>query len=122
MRAITKDLGMGAFSGVHLAELLAEIAAGTISATIAKEVLAEAVRGGQGPKEIIAKKGLLQIVDADALDAIAQKVLAENAEIAARYKAGNANVFGALVGAAMRATGGKANAKALQDALKKALG
>ncbi len=124
VRALTKDLTTKPhnLTGALISELLSEIKAGVLSPTIAKEVLAECVRSGQSPKQVIESKGLRQIVDVSALDAIATAVIAENADLVARYKAGNANLFGALVGAAMKKTGGKANAKALQEALKKAVG
>lgn len=124
VRAITKDTEAKdlRFGGAALAELLSLVEAGDITATIAKEVLEEMKRSGESPKAIVEKKGSRQIVDTAALDAVAQAVLAENGDLAARYKAGNVNLFGALVGAAMKKTGGKANARALQDALRKALG
>jgi glutaminyl-tRNA synthetase len=109
-------------SGATIHGLVAEIEAGSITPTIAKEVLAEAARTGALPREIIEQKGMRQIADTGALEGVAAAVIAENADVVAKYRAGNANVFGALVGAAMRKTGGKANAKALQEALRKALG
>jgi glutaminyl-tRNA synthetase len=124
VRALVKDGGdAGArITAAHLAELIAEIQGGSITATIAKEVLAESARSGEPPRAVIEKKGMRQIADTGALEGIAAAVLAENVDLVARYRAGNANLFGAIVGAAMRKTGGKANAKALQDALRKALG
>ncbi|MEZ4300059.1 MAG: glutamine--tRNA ligase/YqeY domain fusion protein [Polyangiaceae bacterium] len=123
VRALAKEdaAAVAKLEGASLAELIAEVEAGRISATIAKEVLAESARTGATPRAIIEKKGIRQIVDTDALAEIASAVIAENADMAARFRAGNANVLGALVGAAMRKSGGKANAKALQEALRKAL-
>ena len=124
VRALAKEAGDKPLSltGSALAELLAELKAGVLSGTSAKDVLAETARTGDTPRAIIEKRGMRQITDAAALDSVAASILAENADIVARYRAGNANLFGALVGAAMKKTAGKANAKALQDALKKALG
>jgi glutaminyl-tRNA synthetase len=124
VRALAKEAGDAPLSltGAALAELLGELKAGVVSATIAKDVLADAARTGDSPKAIIEKRGLRQVVDTASLDAFAASVIAENAELVARYKAGNANLFGALVGAAMKKSGGKANAKALQEALKKVIG
>jgi glutaminyl-tRNA synthetase len=124
VRALVKEAGDRAtrITGPHLANLIAELGAGSITPTIAKDVLAESARTGEDPKAIIEKKGMRQIADAGALESVAAAVIAENAELVSRYRGGNANVFGAIVGAAMRKTGGKANAKALQDALRKALG
>jgi glutaminyl-tRNA synthetase len=124
VRALLKD-SPGArevLTGNAIAEIIEAVKAQVLSPTIAKEVLAETARTGESPKAIIEKRGLRQIVDTSALDSAAQATIAENADLVARYRAGNQNLFGALVGAAMKKTGGKANAKALQEALRKALG
>jgi len=123
VRALVKEAGGKStkLTGGALAELISELEAGVISATIAKDVLVETSRSGDSPRAVIEKKGSRQIVDTASLDSIASAVVGENADLVARYRAGNQNLFGALVGAAMKKTGGNANAKALQDALRKAL-
>jgi Asp-tRNA(Asn)/Glu-tRNA(Gln) amidotransferase B subunit len=73
--------------------------------------------GGKAPKAIVEAKGLAQIASADALGPVIDQVLAENADAVGRFKAGNANVFGALVGMVMKKTGGRANAKLAKDLL-----
>ena len=55
------------FGGAALAELLALVDDGTLSATAAKEVLAEMVRGGGSPRAIVAARGLAQVSDEAAL-------------------------------------------------------
>ena len=102
---------------------LAELArAGSISSAQSKEVLAAMFESGKAPKAIVLEKGLAQIASADELAPTIDAVLAENADAVGRYKAGNKNVFGALVGMVMKRTGGRANPKLLKELLEKRLG
>jgi aspartyl-tRNA(Asn)/glutamyl-tRNA(Gln) amidotransferase subunit B len=71
---------------------------------------------------IIEAKGLKQMNDSSALEAITDEVLAANAKNVEEYKAGNAKAFNALVGLAMKASKGKANPAQVNDMLKKKLG
>ncbi|HEX6271502.1 MAG TPA: glutamine--tRNA ligase/YqeY domain fusion protein [Polyangiaceae bacterium] len=114
-----ETLRFGGTAVVELAELLAD---GTLSSAQVKEVLAEMIETGEAPRAVVANKGLAQIKSTDALGPLVAAVLAENADAAARYRAGNANVIGALVGMVMKKSGGRANAKLVSELLKKALG
>ncbi len=118
----SRKLDAAPFVPSAIAELLALGAEGTISSKLTKDVLAAMFESGDGPRAIVEKKGIRQISDAGALEAIVDKVLAENADAVARYRAGNANVMGALVGLTMKASGGKANPKLMSDLVKKKLG
>ncbi|MFT3770731.1 MAG: hypothetical protein QM820_35355 [Minicystis sp.] len=89
---------------------------------IAKEVFAEMVKGGGSPKAIVAQRGIEQIADTSAVEAAVTAVIAENADMAARYRAGNANLLGAFVGLVMKKTGGKASPKLVNEVLKQKLG
>jgi glutaminyl-tRNA synthetase len=115
-----KGGGVGAlpFRGAAVGELCALVDAGTISGKIAKDVLAEMVKTGKGPRAIVEERGARQITDAGAIEAAVDEVLAENADAVARYRAGNANLFGAFVGMVMKKTGGKANPKMVNDVLR----
>jgi len=110
------------FGGVELAELVALIDDGAISGAIAKQVLSDMLESGGSPKAIVERKGLRQIADSSALEPIVERVLSENAEAAERYRSGNKNVLGALVGMVMKATRGRANPKLVSDMLTKKLG
>ena len=110
------------FDGAAVAELLALSSDGTLSTKLAKDVLAEMFAGGGAPRAIVEAKGLRQITDPSVVDASVDGVLAANADTVARYKAGNANVLGALVGLVMKASGGRANPKLVSEALKRKLG
>jgi glutaminyl-tRNA synthetase len=110
------------FAAAAVTELASIVASGAISATQTKEVLAEMFASGKAPKAIVAERGIEQIASADALLPVIQTVLDENADAVARYRAGNKNVFGAIVGMIMKKTGGKANPKSLKELLEKRLG
>jgi aspartyl-tRNA(Asn)/glutamyl-tRNA(Gln) amidotransferase subunit B len=103
------------------AELLALVENGTISGRTAKDVFEEMFETGKGAKAIVKAKGLEQVSDAGAIDAAVDKVLAENPDNVAAYRAGKEKVFGFFVGQVMKATGGKANPALVNEVLKKKL-
>ncbi|MBS2020298.1 MAG: glutamine--tRNA ligase, partial [Deltaproteobacteria bacterium] len=118
----SRRLEAAPFDGAAVVELVAILEAGTISSKQAKDVLVEMIASGKGARAIVEEKGMKQIASADALGPIVDQVLAANAELVAKYKAGNANVFGALVGMAMKQTKGQGNPKLVSDLLKAKLG
>jgi aspartyl-tRNA(Asn)/glutamyl-tRNA(Gln) amidotransferase subunit B len=95
--------------------------AGTISSTAAREVLAELIRTGEPPEKIVERKGLAQVSDAGALEAVVDAVIAQNPAEVARYKAGKANLLGFFVGQAMKELKGKGNPGALNALFRKKL-
>ena len=115
-----RKLEPSSVSGAHLAELVKLVAAGAVTSRVAKEVLGEMLSGGGSPKAIVEKRGLSVISDSSALDAVVRKVVAANPEMVGRAKA-NPNVIGALLGIAMRESGGRADPKALRKSLEDAL-
>lgn len=112
-----RKLGAAPFDGAALAELPALVADGTLSTKLAKDVLAEMFVRGARPKAIVADKGLAQVTDTAAVEAAVESVLAANADAVARFRAGNANVVGALVGMVMKSCRG-ANPKLVNDLLR----
>jgi len=108
-------------SAQALAGLLKRIADNTISGKMAKDVF-EAMWAGEGDADtIIAKKGLKQVSDSGAIEAIVDQVLAANAVMVAEYKAGKEKAFNGLVGQCMKASQGKANPAQVNEILKKKL-
>ncbi|MDH3337367.1 MAG: Asp-tRNA(Asn)/Glu-tRNA(Gln) amidotransferase subunit GatB [Gammaproteobacteria bacterium] len=96
-------------SAAELAGLLDRIADNTISGKIAKEVF-EAMWAGEGSAaEIIDAKGLKQITDSSAIEAIVDQVIEANPGQVAEYKSGKEKLIGFFVGKVMKETGGKAN-------------
>ena len=104
-----------------LAALLNLIGDDKISGRIAKEVFQDMWQTGKDPEVIVEEKGLVQISDTGELEAIADKVIADNPQMVEQYKAGKDKLFGFFVGQVMKATGGKANPKIINEILKKKL-
>ena len=104
------------------AELLALVADGTISGSIAKQVLELMLETGDGAAEIVEREGLKQTSDTGAIEAVIAKVLADNEDKVADYKGGKDKLFGFFVGQTMKAMQGKANPQVVNELLKKALG
>jgi glutaminyl-tRNA synthetase len=109
------------FDGGALVDLQKLLADGTLSSAQAKEVVLQMLATGKAPRDIVAEKGLAQISGADALAPLVDEVLAESADAVGRYRAGNLNVFGALVGLVMKKSRGRANAKLVSELLKQKL-
>jgi aspartyl-tRNA(Asn)/glutamyl-tRNA(Gln) amidotransferase subunit B len=119
------DIAESPVEASQLALLLKRIADGTISNKIAKEVFA-AMWEAKSPEEnladqIIEQKGLKQISDSGALEAIVDQVLAANEKSVEQYRAGKEAAINALIGQAMKASKGKANPAQLTELLKKKL-
>jgi aspartyl-tRNA(Asn)/glutamyl-tRNA(Gln) amidotransferase subunit B len=94
-----------------LARLVALIGEGTISGRIAKDVF-EAMFAGEGtPDEIVSKRGLVQVSDAAAIEAVVREVIAKNPGQVEQFRSGKAALKGYFVGQVMKAMGGKANPK-----------
>jgi len=89
-------------TAVALAGLIDRIHDNTISGKIAKEVF-EAMWSGEGTADaIIEAKGLKQITDTSAIDAIVDKIIADNPGQAAEYRAGKDKLLGFFVGQVMK--------------------
>jgi aspartyl-tRNA(Asn)/glutamyl-tRNA(Gln) amidotransferase subunit B len=132
------DVGMGNLpvSATQLAALIKRIADGTISNNAGKQVFDALWTGSDGLSLVagsfadadnavmawIDAKGLKQMNDAGALDAIIDEVLAANAKSVEEYRAGKDKAFNALVGQVMKASKGKANPAQATELLKKKLG
>lgn len=93
----------------NLATLISLIDKGTISSKIAKQIFEEMFETGENAKDIVEKRGLVQISDEGAIKEICQKVVDANPQSIADYKAGKDRAIGFLVGQIMKETKGKAN-------------
>ena len=103
------------FDYTQLAKLVMLIDKGTISSSIAKKVLVELFENPRDPEDIIKEKGWIQISDEGAIKEIVLKILDENPQSIADFKAGKDRALGFLVGQAMKQTKGKANPKMLNE-------
>ena len=111
------------FTAEELGELVVLIDKGTISSAIAKKVLDELFVNPKSPQKIVEEKGWIQISDEGAIKEVVLKVLENNQQSVADFKAGKDKALGFLVGQAMKETKGKANPQMLNkmflDELKK---
>ena len=101
------------FTGDELGELVELIDKGTISNNIGKKVLDELFENTKAPSKIIEEKGWVQISDEGAIKEVVLKILENNPQSVADYKAGKDRALGFLVGQAMKETKGKANPQML---------
>lgn len=102
----------------HLAELVKLIDDGTISGKIAKTVFEDMHESREAPTVIVERKGLRQVTDEGAITAAVDDVLAKNPDKVEEYRGGKDKLIGFFVGQVMKATGGKANPKAVNEILR----
>ncbi len=107
-------------TGNELAELVGLVQQGTLSTTMAKEVLAAVfdAGGAKRPAEVARERGLEQISDVAELQAVVDRVVAANPEVVDKIRAGATKAVGALVGQVMRETQGRAHPQLVNQLLR----
>ncbi|MDA8390610.1 MAG: Asp-tRNA(Asn)/Glu-tRNA(Gln) amidotransferase subunit GatB [Gammaproteobacteria bacterium] len=115
------DLAATRVSATALAGLLRRIADNTISGKIAKEVFEAMWTDGADADRVIAARGLTQITDDGAIEALVGEVMAAHARQVEQYRCGEEKVFGFFVGQVMKASRGKANPAKVNEILKRKL-
>jgi aspartyl-tRNA(Asn)/glutamyl-tRNA(Gln) amidotransferase subunit B len=108
-------------SSEALGELIGLITDNTISGRIAKDVFDIMMETGDSPAKIVEDKGLKQITDTGAIEAIIDEVIASGPNQVEQFKSGNEKIIGWFVGQVMQKTQGKANPQAVNELLKKKL-
>lgn len=108
-------------SPAHIVEVTRLVADGSISGKTAKEVFAEAFRTGDRPRAIVEKKGATQISDPEMIAGWCRQVIEQSPDPVAKYRSGQPNVIGFLVGQVMKLSQGRANAQLAQDIMRKEL-
>jgi len=121
LNKLEKDLNDSPVSAKNLGELVARIHDKTINGKIAKDVFAEMMISGKTADTIIDEKGLKQVTDTGAIEAIIDDVIAANPDNAEAYKAGKVQLLGFFVGQVMKSSGGKANPAMVNELLKEKL-
>ena len=122
LNAEEKDMAQVPVTAKTLAALLKRIADGTVSNNAAKQVMDALWSGdGQDVDAVIEAKGLKQMNDSGALDAIIDEVMVANAPMVEQFRAGKDKAFNALVGLVMKASKGKANPQQAGDRLREKL-
>ncbi len=109
-------------SPTQAAELLALVADGTLSGSLAKQVFEVMLDTREDAGAIVEARGLRQTSDTGAIEAEIAKVLAANGAKLAEYRGGKDKLFGFFVGQTMKAMGGKANPGVVNELLRKVLG
>ena len=117
-----KGIADSPVSPAQAAALLALVADGTLSGSLAKQVFEVMLETGQDAGAIVEARGLKQTSDTGAIEAVIAEVLAKNPGQLEQYRGGKVALFGFFVGQTMKAMGGKANPGVVNDLLKKALG
>ncbi len=116
-----RDIEACPVTPASLAELLTLLDTGVVSGKIAKSVFEEMYRSGRSPKVIVEEKGLVQVKDEGAIEALIAEVLSENPKEVAEFRAGKDKLFGFFVGQVMKKSKGKANPQLVNETLRKAL-
>ncbi len=105
----------------NLVELIALTEKDVINSNTAKDVFNEMIETGKTPAKIVDERGLAQISDTSALEAIVEAVIANNPDEVATYVGGKDSIIGWFVGQVMRETRGKANAGVVSQMLRERL-
>ncbi|OFV70064.1 Asp-tRNA(Asn)/Glu-tRNA(Gln) amidotransferase subunit GatB [Acetobacterium wieringae] len=102
----------------QLVELLKLVKDKVISGTSGKEVLKEMFISGKNAGDIVKEQGLAQMSDTGELEAIIEKIVADNPKSVEDIGAGNEKAYGFLTGQVMKATKGKANAQVANEIIR----
>ena len=116
-----KDMSDSPVSAGQLGGILDLIASGDISGKIAKDLFEIVYTDGGDPAEIVEARGMRQVTDTGAIEAAVDQIIADNPAQVEKAKE-NPKLAGWFVGQVMKATGGKANPKAVNEIVAKKLG
>ncbi len=117
LKAEGKGVGQIKITPENFAEFITLVYQDKVNSSAAQTILAQMIKKGGDPTDIMAELGLEQLDDKAALEKIIAEVVFKNQKQAAEYKAGKTNVLQFLVGQVMAATRGKANPKLLLEIL-----
>jgi len=123
LNAQALDIGAAPVAPAALAALIGRVADGTVSHTAARQVF-DALWAGEGDDvdALIDSKGLRQMNDDAAIEAIVEQVVAAHPKSVEEFRAGKDKAFNALVGQVMKASAGKANPAQVHALLRRRLG
>jgi len=112
------DIQNSPVSAENLAGMINRIKDNTISSKMAKQVFEGLWNGEGSPDEIIEKRGLKQVTDSGAIEALIDEVIANNQAQVEQYRGGKEQLFGFFVGQVMKASKGQANPGQVNGILK----
>lgn len=105
----------------NLAKLAGLQERGDITSRVAKDLLAEVMEGAD-PEKLVDERGLRAVVDAEAIRALVEKVVAANPQVVEQIKGGKAQAINALLGQVMRQSKGTAQPELVRQLLAEAIG
>ena len=118
LNRLDKTIADSPVSPGQAGELLKLVQDGTLSGTLAKQVFEMMLETGKGAGDIVEERGLKQTSDTGEIDARIDEIIAANADKVPEYKSGKQQLFGFFVGQVMKAMGGKANPKVVNEQLR----
>jgi aspartyl-tRNA(Asn)/glutamyl-tRNA(Gln) amidotransferase subunit B len=121
LRSLQKEGVKIGFTQENFVELINMVAENKISSRSAKDILNIMFTQNASPLQIATEKGMLQTSDEGAIKAIAEKIIGENPEAVASYKAGKENAIMSLVGKVIKESKGSANPQVVIEILKNLL-
>ena len=116
------DFASTPFTPERAVQLVSLLAADEISSKQAKEVFAAVLEEDKDPAAIVEERGMKQVSDTGAIEAVVDEVLAANPDKVAAYKGGKTGLIGFFVGQCMKAMKGQGNPKLINEMLAKKLG
>lgn len=122
LHAEKKEIEDSPIPASSLAELLELVESGKITRKQGRDVFDEIYKNGGSPAAIVAARGMVQVSDQGQLEAWAKEAIAANPKAVADYQKGNKAAVGALIGAVMKVSKGKANPKIMSQLFAKLLG
>jgi aspartyl-tRNA(Asn)/glutamyl-tRNA(Gln) amidotransferase subunit B len=105
----------------HLRELVELVAGGTINRNIARSLMPEMFETGRAPAQLVQERGLAVVRDESALEKAVDEAIAANPKVVADYLGGKESAMAAFVGPVMKATNKQADAKTVQEILRRKL-
>ena len=113
----SNTLGDGPLTPERIADLIDLVTSGKISKSQQKTVFATILEEDKDPQTIVEEKGLEQVSDTGAIEAVVDKVLADNPDKVEQYKGGKTGLIGFFVGQCMKAMQGKGDPKVINQLL-----
>ena len=115
------DLAQSPLTPARAVELVKLLAEDAISSKQAKQVFSAIMDEDKDPSVIVEERGMKQVSDAGAIEAVVDAIIAANPDEVARYKEGNTKVIGFFVGQCMKEMRGQGNPKIINQLLAKKL-
>ena len=115
------EIGEAKVTAAMLAELVGLVEDGTISGKQAKEVFAEMTESGDAPGAIVEMRGMRQVSDVAAIEAVVRRVLDANPSEVESYRGGKTGLIGFFVGQVMREMRGQGNPQVVNEVLRRML-